>query len=74
MGWSKAMAKEIRTAEQLAEMIERRIGVADVRVQVFYDEAIGWRATVHARGNAFAYQRIADDHAKGLRALFDLAT
>ena len=67
------MAKEIRTAEQLAEMIERRMGVADVSVQVFYDEAVGWRATVSARGNAFAYQRIADDHAKELRAQFDLA-
>jgi hypothetical protein len=32
MGLSKAMAKEVRTAEQLAEMIERRMGVADVRV------------------------------------------
>ena len=68
------MAKEVRTAEQLAEMIERRMGVADVSVQVFYDEAVGWRATVSARGNAFAYQRIADDHAKVLRAQFDLAT
>ena len=67
------MAKEIRTAEQLAEMIERRIGVAGVSVQIFSDEAFGWRATVYAQGNAFAYQRIADDHAKELRAQFDLA-
>ena len=74
MGEKHAMAKEIRTAEQLAGMIERRMGVADVRVQVFSDEAIGWRATVSARGNAFSYQRIADDHAKELRAQFDLAT
>jgi hypothetical protein len=68
------MAKEIRTAQQLAEMIERRIGMAGVSVQVFYDEAFGWRATVYARGDAFVYQRIADDHAKELRAQFDLAT
>ena len=68
------MAKEIRTAEQLAEMIERRMGVADVSVQVFSDEAFGWRVTVYARGNALAYQRIADDHAKALRTQFDLAT
>ena len=67
------MAKEVRTAEQLASMIERRIGVAGLAVQVFSDEAFGWRATVHAGGNAFAYQRMADDHAKELRAQFDLA-
>ena len=67
------MAKEIRTAEQLASMIERRIGVPGVSVQVFSDEAFGWRATVYAQGSAVAYQRMADDHAKELRAQFDLA-
>ena len=68
------MAKETRTAEQLASMIERRIGAAGVTVQVFSDEAFGWRATVYAQGSAFAYQRMADDYAKELRAQFDLAS
>ena len=40
------MAKERRTAQQLADIITERIGVRDVEVRVRWDHSEGWCPTI----------------------------
>jgi hypothetical protein len=40
------MAKELKTAEQLSEMIVAALGVKEVYVSVRKDHAYGWQPTV----------------------------
>jgi hypothetical protein len=68
-----AMAKECRTADQLADMIVYRIGVQDVYVSVRKDHAFGWQPTVvSSPGDSIGYQRRAEEIANRLRFQFDL--
>ena len=68
-----AVAKEKRTAEQLAGMIESAIGVGNLFVTVRKDHAYGWQPTiVSAPGNSLGFQRRIEDLAHRLRAEFEL--
>jgi len=68
------MVKERCTAEQLADMIVRKINVAGVEVAVRGDHAYGWVPTVvSAPSDPIGFQRRADEIAHILRARFDLA-
>lgn len=68
------MAKQQKTAQQLAEMISGRIGVSGVNVRVRQDHADGWCPTiVSAPSNELGFQRRAEEVARQLRFEFDLA-
>jgi hypothetical protein len=68
------MAKQGRTARQLAEMITGRIGVSGVEVRVREDHSDGWCPTiVAAPSNELGFQRRAEEIARRLRLDFDLA-
>jgi hypothetical protein len=69
------MAKERKTAAQLAEMIAGGIGVSGVQVRVREDHSDGWCPTiVSAPSNELGFQRRAEEIARRLRLDFDLAT
>lgn len=67
------MTKEIRSAEQLAGMIEASIGVRDLLVTVRKDHAYGWYPTiVSAPGNSLGFQRRVEEIARNLQVQFEL--
>jgi hypothetical protein len=43
------VAKELRTAEQLSDMIVGALGISEVDVRVRKDRAFGWQPTVVSR-------------------------
>jgi hypothetical protein len=67
------MLKERVGAEQLADMIARKINVAGVEIAVRKDHAFGWTPTVlSAPAGAIGFQRRAEEIARYLRVQFDL--
>jgi hypothetical protein len=67
------MAKEKKTAQELADMIAARINVGGVFVKVHADPAYGWHPTVvTAPEQVVTFQQRAEEIAKELRALYDL--
>ena len=67
------MAKEEKTAQELADMIATRINIVGLFIKVHADPASGWRATlVTAPGRTFTFQYRVDDIANELRARYDL--
>ena len=67
------MAKEKKTAEELAALIAEKINVNAGGVQVHADPVYGWRPIVYTRGGqASDLQQRAELAAKELRGLFDL--
>ena len=67
------MAGELRTAEQLSDMIVSALGVRDVHVQIRKDHAYGWQPIVIASpGDLIGYQRRAEQIANRLRFQFSL--
>jgi hypothetical protein len=67
------MAKELRTAEQLSDMIVAALGVKDVAIQVRKDHAYGWQpAVVSSPGDLIGYQRRVQEIANRLRFQFNL--
>jgi hypothetical protein len=66
------MTKERRTALQLAKAIRDRLGRSgtELKIGVFFDQAIGWRAKVY--GNDAMRQQSIDAIARDLRQQFDL--
>ena len=67
------MAKELRTAEQLADMILAALGVGEVYITVRKDHAYGWQPTVvSSPGDSIGYQRRVEEIAHRLRVEFDL--
>ena len=67
------MAKELRTSEQLADMIVAALGVPGVYVTVRKDHAYGWQPTVVlSPGDSIGYQRRVEEIARRLRVEFDL--
>jgi hypothetical protein len=68
------MVKERASADQLAEMILRKMNVAGVEVAVRRDHAYGWVPTVVSTpADPIGFQRRADEIAHVLRARFELA-
>jgi hypothetical protein len=70
--WNFAMVREHVTAQQLAEMIARKIAVADLEIVVRKDHAFGFQPTVlSAPGDLIGHQRRAEEIANRLRAQFE---
>jgi hypothetical protein len=67
------VAKELKSAQQLSDMIVAALGVSDVSVRVRKDHAYGWQPTVvSSPGDSIGYQRRVEEIAKRLRMQFDL--
>jgi hypothetical protein len=67
------MAKELRTADQLSNMIVSALAVNDVDIQIRKDHAYGWQPTVvSSPGDLIGYQRRVDEIATRLRFQFNL--
>jgi hypothetical protein len=67
------VAKELRTAEQLSDMIVGALGISEVDVRVRKDHAFGWQPTVvSSPGDSIGYQRRVEEIANRLRFHFDL--
>jgi hypothetical protein len=67
------VAKELRTAEQLSEMIVGALGIREVDVRVRKDHAYGWQPTVlSSPGDSIGYQRRVEEIAMRLRVHFGL--
>ena len=67
------MAKELRTAKQLSDMIIAALGVREVSISVRKDHAYGWQPTViSSPGDPIGYQRRVEEIANRLRVQFDL--
>jgi hypothetical protein len=67
------MAKELRTAKQLSDMIVSSLGIKEIDVQIRQDHAYGWQPTVVASpGDLIGYQRRVEEIANRLRSQFAL--
>ena len=67
------MAKELRTAEQLADMIVAALGISEIYIKVREDHAYGWQPTVvSSPGDSIGYLRRVEEIAHRLRVEFDL--
>jgi hypothetical protein len=68
------MAKEAKSAQQLADMIVAALGVSGaVEVSVRRDHAYGWQPTVvSCPGDSIFFQRRVEEIADRLRRQFDL--
>jgi len=67
------MAKELKTAQQLSDMIVSALQVKDVDVQIRKDHAYGWQPiVVSSPGDLIGYQRRVEEIANRLRFQFTL--
>ena len=67
------MAKELRTAQELSNMIVSSLGVREIEIQIRKDHAYGWQPTVvGCPGDLIGYQRRVEEIANRLRVQFAL--
>jgi hypothetical protein len=67
------MAKEKKTAQELADMIAARIGVGGIQIAVHKSPIYGWDANiVTVPSQAVAANQMVQQIAEELRALYDL--
>jgi hypothetical protein len=67
------VAKELRTAEQLSDMLVAALGVSEIEIRVRKDHAYGWQPTVvSCPGDSIGFQRRVEEIANRLRFQFDL--
>jgi hypothetical protein len=67
------VAKELRTAEQLSDMLVAALGVSEIEIRVRKDHAYGWQPTVvSCPGDSIGFQRRVEEIAHRLRFQFDL--
>ena len=67
------MVKELKTADQLRDMIVAALGVHEVYVSIRKDHAYGWQPTVvSSPGDSIGYQRRVEEIANRLRFQYDL--
>ena len=67
------MGKELKTAEQLRDMLTTMLGVRDVDIQVRKDHAYGWQpVVVSSPGDLIGYQRRVEEIANRLRVQYVL--
>jgi hypothetical protein len=67
------MIKELKTAEQLRDMVTSTLNVRDVDIQIRKDHAYGWQPiVVSSPGDLIGYQRRAEEIANRLRVQFAL--
>jgi hypothetical protein len=68
------MGKTRKTARELAELVQQRIGVSELAIGVRKDHAFGWQPMIeYAPGNQLGFQRRADEIAERLREEYELA-
>lgn len=68
-----AVPKELKTAEQLSQMIVAALGISDVHVRIRRDHAYGWQPiVVSSPGDTIGFQRRVEGIANRLRFQFDL--
>ena len=67
------MARDQKSAKELADMVAQRIGVSSAAVKVHKDRTFGWRADVYLPpGQVQPYQQAADGAVRELRVNYDL--
>jgi hypothetical protein len=67
------MAKELRTAEELSDMIVSALGLRETEIQIRKDHVYGWQPTVvGCPGDLIGYQRLVEELANRLRVQFAL--
>jgi hypothetical protein len=67
------MAKELKTAEQISDLIVSALGINEVHIRVRKDHAYGWQPiVVSSPGDSIGYQRRVEEIANRLRFQFDL--
>lgn len=67
------MAKELKTARQLSDMIVAALDVRGVEISIRKDRAYGWQpSVVSCPGDSIFFQRRAEEIANRLRLQFDL--
>jgi hypothetical protein len=67
------MPKELRTADELSDMIVSALSVHGVEIRVRKDHAYGWQPIVVASpGDLIGYQRRVEEMANRLRFQFNL--
>src|SRR5687768_5177067 len=66
------MAKETRTALELARIIRGHLGAPELKIGVFFDKANGWRAVAYSSENVAAKQAQVDEIVRELREWFTL--
>jgi hypothetical protein len=67
------VARELRTAEQLSDLIVSALGIRDVDIQIRKDHAYGWQpVVVSSPGDLIGYQRRVEEIANRLRFQFNL--
>ena len=67
------MARERKTAKELADLIAEKIGVRELFIRVRKDHAYGWEPTVEeAPGDIIGFQRRAEEIANRMRLQYDL--
>jgi hypothetical protein len=71
--WMIPMDKELKTAEQLRDLLTAMLGVRDVDIQVRKDHAYGWQpVVVSSPGDLIGYQRRVEEIASRLRVQYAL--
>jgi hypothetical protein len=67
------VTKELRTADELSELIVSALGIRETEIQIRRDRAQGWQPTVVAcPGDLIGYQRRVEQAATRLRVQFAL--
>jgi len=68
------MVKELKSAQELSDLIRQTVGVPGLDIIVRRDHAYGWQPTVlSAPGNPIGFQRRVEEVAHRLRVRYDLA-
>lgn len=66
-------SKELKTAEQLRDMLIATLNITDVDIQVRKDHAYGWQPmVVSSPGDLIGYQRRVEEIANRLRVQYAL--
>jgi hypothetical protein len=67
------MAKELRTAQELSDMIVSSLGMEEIEIQIHKDQACGWQPTVVASyRDLIGDQKRVEEIANRLRVQFAL--
>jgi hypothetical protein len=67
------VAKQLRTADELSQMIASSLGIRETEIQIRKDPAYGWQPTVVAcPGDLIGYQRRVEEVANRLRVHYAL--
>jgi hypothetical protein len=69
---ASCLAKEPKTALQLADIIRSHIGEPGLKIGVFFDKERGWRATVYDSKTPSEKQPHVDQIVRDMRSRYEL--